>query len=42
VFDPSADIYSIARVATYAVAIAGVLGAGYWTARRQKAASQTA
>jgi YjbE family integral membrane protein len=42
VFDPPAENHSLARWATYAVAIAGVLGAGYWATRRQKQASRTA
>lgn len=42
VFDPPAENHSVARWITYAVAITGVLGAGYLATRRQKAASQTA
>ena len=35
VFDPPALINTLARWATYAAAVAGVLGAGWYTARRQ-------
>ncbi len=42
VFDPSAQSHSLARWATYTVAVAGVLGAGYWATRRQQEASRTA
>jgi len=38
VFDPS----QLARVATYAVVIAGVLAAGWWAARRQRADADSA
>jgi YjbE family integral membrane protein len=34
-FDPPALIHSVARWATYALAVAGVLGAGYWVARQK-------
>jgi YjbE family integral membrane protein len=34
VFDPPALIHSFARWTTYALAIAGVLGAGYWATAR--------
>ncbi len=34
VFDPPELVHTIARWSTYAVAIAGVLGAGFWAARR--------
>jgi YjbE family integral membrane protein len=36
VFDPPTLVHSIARWATYALAIVGVLGAGYWTAHHSK------
>ncbi len=36
VFDPPELVNTVARWATYAVAIAGVLGAGYWAARKNK------
>lgn len=36
VFDPPALIHSIARWGTYALAVAGVLGAGYWAAHQSK------
>jgi YjbE family integral membrane protein len=35
-FDPPELIHSMARWATYALAIAGVLGAGYWATRQSK------
>jgi YjbE family integral membrane protein len=35
VFDPAEPLNTAARWATYAVAIVGVLAAGWWTARRQ-------
>jgi YjbE family integral membrane protein len=35
VFDPPALIHSLARWATYAVAIGGVLGAGWWATKRR-------
>jgi YjbE family integral membrane protein len=38
-FDPPALINSVARWATYALAITGVLGAGYWAATRNTAKS---
>lgn len=38
VFDPPETIHTVARWAVYALAIAGVLGAGWWTTRRQRAA----
>jgi YjbE family integral membrane protein len=34
VFDPQEFVHTAARWATYAVAVAGVLGAGLWSARR--------
>ncbi|HPW08864.1 MAG TPA: TerC family protein [Burkholderiaceae bacterium] len=34
VFDPPEFVHTAARWATYAVAVAGVLAAGWWTARR--------
>jgi len=34
VFDPQEFVHTAARWATYAVAVAGVLGAGWWSARR--------
>jgi YjbE family integral membrane protein len=34
VFDPQEFAHTAARWATYAVAVAGVLGAGWWSARR--------
>ncbi len=34
VFDPEGAIHTAARWATYALAIAGVLGAGWWASRR--------
>ncbi len=34
VFDPQGAIHTAARWATYALAIAGVLGAGWWATRR--------
>ena len=37
VFDAPTLLHEAARYATYAVAIAGVLGAGWWAARRQQA-----
>jgi YjbE family integral membrane protein len=36
VFDPPQLLNTVARWATYAVAIAGVLGAGYWVTRKNK------
>ncbi len=36
--DPLFDPHVVVRLATYAVAIVGVLGAGWWTARRARAA----
>ncbi len=36
VFDPPELVNTAARWATYVVAIAGVLGAGYWAARKNK------
>lgn len=38
VFDPPELAHSAARWATYTLAIAGVLGAGWWTARRRQPA----
>jgi YjbE family integral membrane protein len=35
VYDPEGMIHSVARWMTYAVAIAGVLGAGWWATRHQ-------
>jgi YjbE family integral membrane protein len=35
-FDPPALIHRVARWGTYALAVVGVLGAGYWAARRSK------
>jgi YjbE family integral membrane protein len=40
-FDPPALIHTAARWSIYALAITGVLGAGYWAARRSKAATTT-
>jgi YjbE family integral membrane protein len=37
-FDPPELIHAMARWGTYALAIAGVLGAGYWATRQSKAA----
>jgi YjbE family integral membrane protein len=34
VFDPQEFLHTAARWATYAVAVAGVLGAGWWSSRR--------
>ena len=34
VFDPPEFVHTMARWAVYAVAVAGVLGAGWWTTRR--------
>jgi YjbE family integral membrane protein len=36
VFDGGATINLIARIATYSVAIVGVLGLGWWTSKRQE------
>jgi YjbE family integral membrane protein len=36
VFDPPAMVNTVARWATYALAIIGVLGAGYWSTRPSK------
>mgnify|MGYP006281979113 CR=1 FL=1 len=33
-FDPAGVMHDIARVSTYVLAIAGVLGLGWWSARR--------
>ncbi len=33
--DPLFDPHAVARWATYGAAIVGVLGAGWWTSRRQ-------
>jgi predicted tellurium resistance membrane protein TerC len=38
VFDPPAAMHAVARWSTYAIAVAGVLGAGYWASRRSKTA----
>jgi hypothetical protein len=35
VFDPPEMIHTAARWVTYAVAISGVLGTGWWAARNQ-------
>lgn len=35
VFDPPELLHTVARWATYALAVAGVLGAGWWATRRQ-------
>jgi YjbE family integral membrane protein len=37
-FDPPELIHTMARWSTYALAIAGVLGAGYWATRQSKVA----
>jgi YjbE family integral membrane protein len=42
VFDPQGLIHSIARWATYVLAIAGVLGAGWWTLRQRRSANTAA
>jgi YjbE family integral membrane protein len=39
-FDPPELIHTMARWATYALAIAGVLGAGYWATKQSKAIPQ--
>jgi hypothetical protein len=36
VFDGGETINLIARIATYSVAIVGVLGMGWWTSKRQE------
>jgi YjbE family integral membrane protein len=41
VFDPPALVHTLARWGTYALAIAGVLGAGWWAARRSSTAMAT-
>jgi YjbE family integral membrane protein len=41
VYDPTSLPHTAARWLTYALAITGVLGAGYWAARRNKAAQST-
>jgi predicted tellurium resistance membrane protein TerC len=33
-FDPAGVLHEIARMGTYVLAIAGVLGLGWWSARR--------
>jgi predicted tellurium resistance membrane protein TerC len=33
-FDPDGVLHEIARIGTYVLAIAGVLGLGWWSARR--------
>ena len=38
--DPVFDPHLIARIATYATLVAGVLAAGWWTARRAHEASR--
>jgi YjbE family integral membrane protein len=38
VFDPPAAVHAIARWATYAVCVAGVLGLGWWAARSARRA----
>jgi YjbE family integral membrane protein len=42
VFDPPELIHAIARWSTYAMAVAGVLGAGWWATRPQHSASHHA
>lgn len=42
VFDPPEFIHTAARWATYALAVAGVLAAGWWTTRQHQRADQTA
>lgn len=39
VFDPPAAVHSLARWLVYGVSIAGVLGAGYWAAKRSQSAN---
>jgi YjbE family integral membrane protein len=39
VFDPPAMVHTVARWTTYAVAVIGVLGAGYWSTRPSKTSS---
>jgi YjbE family integral membrane protein len=41
VFDPPEQVHTLARWSTYALAIAGVLGAGWWAARRSITALAT-
>ena len=36
VFDGGETINQVARIATYIVAVAGVLGLGWWTTKRQE------
>ena len=36
VFDGGETINQVARIATYIVAVAGVLGLGWWTSKRQE------
>jgi YjbE family integral membrane protein len=40
-FDPPAMVHTLARWATYVLAIVGVLGAGYWAVRQSKPALPT-
>jgi YjbE family integral membrane protein len=42
VFDPPELVHTVARWATYALAIAGVLGAGYWATRKNKSTASAA
>jgi predicted tellurium resistance membrane protein TerC len=41
VFDPQEFIHTAARWATYAVAVTGVLGAGWWSTRRSAQSETT-
>ena len=41
VFDPSETLNLVARYGTYAVAVIGVLAAGWWATRRQSGESRT-
>jgi predicted tellurium resistance membrane protein TerC len=38
-FDPAGVVHQAARIVTYVMAIAGVLGLGWWSARRSVAGS---
>jgi YjbE family integral membrane protein len=42
VFDPPELVHTVARWATYTLAIAGVLGAGYWATRKNKSTASAA
>jgi predicted tellurium resistance membrane protein TerC len=42
VFDPPEFVHTAARWTTYAAAVAGVLGAGWWSATRRNAPVQLA